>query len=331
MSSILVQPIGFSLTAAENETVLEAALRHGYFFPHLCQMGVCGTCKGKVLQGDVDFVREVTGLTQNERLAGEVLFCSVKAASDLVIEVNDFGNMADMSAKECGYDVIEVKSFSDQITQLLLRPENRSHLVYQAGQYLEVMHADGSASPLSIATAPQENFQIELHLSHPSDNLPAQAILRMIAIEKKLRIRGPYGVCTAGKLYGDRPIIFLARGTGFAPIKAMIEELIKFKKYPRMHFFWSVSSPDEFYFSDLLAEWMREIKNFSFTPVLSRPYAGWNGKTGRLQDVILSEYPDMTRALVYASGPESMVREVWGILQQAGLMRERFFSDWVMQ
>ncbi|HSW94274.1 MAG TPA: hypothetical protein VLJ15_07990 [Gammaproteobacteria bacterium] len=237
--------------------------------------------------------------------------------------------MTDVTANEFHYEVVDIQPFSNHITQLILSPSNASHLVYHAGQYLEMIHSDGSASPLSIATAPRDNFQIELHLSHPSNNLPAQAILQTLSTEKKCLIRGPYGVCFAEKLYGDRPIIFLARGTGFAPIKAMIEELIKCKNTPRMHFFWSVSAPHEFYLSDLLAQWVREIKHFSFTPVLSRPHPEWHGKTGRLQNVILEHYPDMTRPLVYASGPELMVRHVWEALSQAGLVKERYFSDWV--
>jgi len=324
---ILVKPGHFIFNVREDETVLEAALRCGYFFPNLCRMGVCGTCKGKLLQGEVEYIREeMAGLTASERENGDVLFCSVKPKSDLIIEVSDFGKM-ELSAKDFIYTVKSAELLTKNITQLILYPSSSARLVYQAGQYIEIIHSDGSRSPLSIANAPHENLHIELQLSHSPENTQAKDILRIASEEKKLIVRGPYGSCVAGKFLTDRPVVFLARGTGFAPIKAMIEQMIQFKKYPSMCLYWSASTPDEFYMDELLTRWVREIKDFTFVPVLSRPYPEWPGKIGLLQNVILEDCPEIVSSMVYVSAPEPIVHDVLHVLQAAGLSREHYFSD----
>ncbi len=225
------------------------------------------------------------------------------------------------------YDIVHSEYLAKNITQIILKPPQHSHMLYQAGQYIKILLPDGNVAPLSIANAPEENFTIELHLTHPADNLQAQDILRLTKEEKKIEFRGPYGHCTIDKFHPTQPIIFLARGTGFAPVKAIIEQMKKNKIFPRAHFYWSVTSPDQFYLNELLMQWVHEIKNFSYTPLLSRAHPSWQGKTGLLQDVILKDYPDLTDYLVYASAPESIVRDVLHKLGEAGLQRERYFSD----
>lgn len=327
---VLVIPCGISFDVQTNETILEAALRCGYFFPHRCRMGSCGTCRGKVLEGEIEYVRQdILGLTLDECTNGDVLFCSVKPLSDLVIFVKDFNQNTKNSKgpKEWIYNIISSELISKDVTRIMLHPSSEAHLLYQAGQYIKVIHSDGFVSPLSIANAPQDNFLIELQLTHSFDNLQAQDILRVISDEKKLVLRGPYGSCTAGELYSGQPIIFLARGTGFAPVKALIEEMMKFKKMPRMHFYWSVTSPDDFYMDGLLAQWVREFENFSFTPVLSRQNSQWQGRVGLLQDVVLENYVDMAGYKVYVSAPEPIVHDVLHALLGAGVERECFYSD----
>jgi len=225
------------------------------------------------------------------------------------------------------YDVVHSELISKEVTQIVLRPSSESRLVYQAGQYLKIVHPDGKISPLSIANAPQENGLIELQLAHPAAYLLAQEILRFVAEEKKLIVRGPYGNCTAEKFSAQSHVILLARGTGFAPIKAMLEEVQKNKKSPHIHFYWSVTSPEEFYLDELLAEWERVIPHFTYTPVLSRDYFQWQGRVGLLQKVVLEDYPEIARHWVYASAPESIVHDVLHALQERGLPRDQYYSD----
>ncbi len=236
-----------------------------------------------------------------------------------------------LKVNEFIYDVVNVECIAKEVTQILLRPSNDFHLFYQAGQYVKVIHSNGQISPLSIANAPEKNGLIELHLAHPSDNLPAHDILRMISEEKKITLRGPYGSCTAKKMYEKPCVIFLARGTGFASVKAMIEEKIKMDSLNpadrQLHFYWSVTTPQEFYRHELITQWTNDIKNFSFTPVLSRPYPAWQGKVGWLQDIVLHDYPDLTNYRILISAPPQMVHAVQRALESHGLSTMDYCSD----
>ncbi len=325
---VLVKPSGFCFDVDEHETVLDAALRQGYFFPHQCRIGICGTCCGKIVQGNVHYAeKEIVALAPTQQEAGYALFCSAKPQSDLIIEVTDFGMAQLLIPTECVYEVMSRELIANDITRIFLRPLQHAGVFYQAGQYLKVLHSTGAVSPLSIANAPEENFSLELHLSHPIDNALAQDILRFTQEEKKWIVRLPYGNCTLSELYDEQPIIFLARGTGFASIKAIIEGMKRFKVYPRMHLYWSVTSPSELYMDELVMTWTRELKQFSYTPVLSQPHPQWTGQTGLLQEAVLSDYPDLENYRVYISAPEPIVHDVLHVFQQAGMQRKFYYSD----
>jgi len=325
---VLVKPSGFCFAVNEDESVLDAALRHGYFFPHQCRAGICGTCRGKIVQGKIHYNgKEILALTLAEQEEGYALFCSAQPESDLVIEVNDFGSIQLFSAKEFVYEMVKTELIGKDVTRIFLRPAGCPGVFYQAGQYLKILHSDGTVSPLSIANAPEENCSLELHLAHPAENQQAHDVLRFLAEEKKLIARAPYGNCTLSELYADQPIIFLARGTGLAPIKAIIEGMKKFKQYPRMHLYWSVTSPEEFYLHELVAAWTHELHGFSYTPVLSRPHTQWTGKTGLLQDAVLADYPNLENYRIYISAPEPIVHDVLHELQRAGIQRKYYYSD----
>jgi CDP-4-dehydro-6-deoxyglucose reductase len=232
-----------------------------------------------------------------------------------------------MPIKEYHYTVKQVAAISPHITQIILQPTFSAQLNYQAGQYIKIIYPDGNASPLSIANAPTKTGLLELHLSHPQNNVQAHVTLALLVKGKEVSLRGPYGTCTYTKILIKRPIIFLARGTGIAPIKAVIEELKNHKQYPVMNLYWSVTSPKEFYLHDLIKQWVQEIPNFSYTPILTRQHSAWKERVGLLQQVVLEDYPDIKNTLVYISAPESIVYEVWNAFQQVGLSKEYYYSD----
>ncbi len=228
---------------------------------------------------------------------------------------------------EVVYDVIQCKKLTDTITAIRLQAPLQQHIAYQAGQYIKVIHGNGTLSPLSIACLPGNCSVIELHLAHPESNQQARDILSMIQQTKKLRLCGPYGNCTAAEFYSNHPVIFLARGTGFAPIKSIIEELINFKKYPAMHLYWSAASSNELYMNDLPKHWAGQLKNFSYTPLLSRANETWQGETGLLQQIILRDHPNLLHYRILASAPEAIVHAALQTFLHAGLKRENYFSD----
>ncbi len=227
-----------------------------------------------------------------------------------------------MSVKQYLYQVIDHQAVSSVVTQIFLRPQAAEFMSYQAGQYVKVIH-ETEVSPLSIASAPRDLSTLELHLSHTPQNQRAQHLLQQIKQDKQLAFRGPYGSCTTTRLLRDAPIIFLARGTGFAPVKAIIEELKQDPSAcPPLHLYWSAGSKEDLYCEALIRSWEKELSHFHFTPVLGRSFEREN-----IHRQILLDYPDLSHHQLYVSGPEEMTHAALGFFTQHGLSRERFYSD----
>lgn len=215
------------------------------------------------------------------------------------------------------YQITRCELLTKDISRIFLQAPIDHRISYRAGQYIKILHPDQSISPMSIACAPQDITTIELHLHHPQENLQAIDLLRLIKTGNPLVLRGPYGVCTTEKLDLNHPIIFMANGTGFAPIKAIMEELINVKYLPRIHFYWSGASSEELYMQPLVQEWMMQIKQFKFTPVIASP----------VLPVILHDYSDLSLHQVYAVDMEGVVYQALSVFMERGLAKEKFYSD----
>ena len=225
-----------------------------------------------------------------------------------------------MSFSAFHYQVIHIQPLSKVVSALTLQPQS-SVLSYLAGQYIHVLHDDGQESPISIACAPSLSHQIQLHIGHPAKNLRGLDIMRM-AQSGSLRINGPYGSCTLAKLLPDTPVIFYVRGTGFAPAKAILEELLQSHFSRPIHLFWGTPDEKDFYMAALLQNWEQEFKHFRDTPIVSRTVDQY-----KLRDAVVQLYPDLSFYQVYASGPPDMVHSALLDFQQHGLRPERFYSD----
>ena len=221
------------------------------------------------------------------------------------------------------YSVSDVFPLARHVSGLLLEAPVASPVMsYQAGQYIKVIHPDGSESPLSIAALPANLQRIELHLSHAPGNHSAQEILAMVKTERALTFTGAYGVCTVLRFAVDKPLIFFVRGTGFAPVKAMLEAMALCHDRRALHLYWGVATPDDFYLLDLIHGWEKHFANFRFTPKVSR-----SADQHQLHHAVLHDYPDLSHVDVYASGGMEMVVSALEVFQRHGLERERFYSD----
>jgi len=215
------------------------------------------------------------------------------------------------------------------VAQVFLYSKSSQPLEYQAGQYVKIVHTDKSTSPFSLANAPNNSGELEMHLLFLKENKKAWGIMEGIKEKKNLVLRGPYGQCTAKQLAKDKPIIFIARGTGFSPIKAVIEDLVQQPSLPAIHFYWSVPGWRDIYLRDLIHHWVESLRDFHFTAVLTREVVpeARNIKYGAVQEIIMQDYPDLAGRQVYMSGPEDMVYPALEAFQKRGLARENFLSD----
>lgn len=235
------------------------------------------------------------------------------------------------------YQVVNINLLSPIVSQILLKfspknflPGNASiynkisnkPFFYSAGHYATVLHtANEEISPLSIACAPYNHAMLEFHLYHPAHNQKAYDILRMCRDDNGLQLRGPFGTCTIDRLNLQKPIIFLAFGTGFAPIKAIIEEIVRSKQQPNLHLYW-VSDPIDFYMADLVMQWSTYFTTFNFTPLFPRLNSSLT-----IPDIILKTYTDLSCHQVYACGPSSAITTAYEAFTLNGLKSEDFYSD----
>lgn len=225
------------------------------------------------------------------------------------------------------YEIDSIETLAGSISKLILRPSKLDRISYVAGQYIKVMH-NKMVSPLSIANAPNEQGTLEFHLFHPAHNLQAQDLLKSAQHHQEWQLTGPFGRCTVTRLHPERPIIFLARGTGFAPIKAVIEALTKERHYPPLHLYWRMAHESDFYMESLLKNWQDHLSRFRYTfVVFKEENPKERTKFDLLQKTVLRDYPNLQDAQVYASGPASLIYSAVSEFEEHGLPREFFYSD----
>lgn len=224
-------------------------------------------------------------------------------------------------------DVVTVQPLTDKILQVLIEPHQTQRFHYHAGQYIKLLTADGNETPFSIANAPLGSRQIELHIRHTAENHYSHSLLNEIKQTGCVHLTGPFGQCTWQKAAANRPLLFLAGGTGFAPIKALIEQALADEVELSMHLYWVAKTRSDLYLDELPQAWAHRIPHFRYTPLLSEPDAEWHGKTGRIYDAVKEDYTDLSQTQIFAAGPGEMVFAALNALQPLGLVRSAIYSD----
>lgn len=222
------------------------------------------------------------------------------------------------------YSVIKLDSLAPEITQVILTPE-KNILAYHAGQYVAVSHLNHSTSYLSIACAPKINRQLEFQVHHPVINAAACDLINIAKEKQQWLLQGPYGHCSAEKLYSHKPIIFIARNTGFASIKAVIEVLVQRKNFLPINFYWCVPSEREIYLPELITRWTKE--GINFTPIYTKIFPDHLLANQYLIKEIQKDHSNISSYQIYVSGPKKFVANIYQALKVVGLRTENFFSD----
>lgn len=331
---VTVNPGNHRFDAGADQTVLDAALAAGIVLPYGCRNGACGSCRGKVVAGKVSNADSVAQLlTAEEREEGYALFCQAHASSDLEIECAQVRLATDIQVRKMPVRVITLTQVIADVMVLTLQLPSADPFRYRAGQYVEFILKDGRRRSYSMASAPRDGAPMELHLRHLpggafTDHVFGAGATRMKEREI-LRVEGPLG--SFGLLDGsNRPIVMLATGTGFAPIKAMVEQLIDSGSDRSVVFYWGGRRPQDLYMHELAQSWTAQLPNFRYVPVVSQPQAedNWTGRTGYVQDAVLADLPDLAAYEVYACGSLRMVEGARQLLIHTGhLSPDLFFSD----
>jgi len=323
-----IQPSGHSFPIEAHETILEAALKHGFTLPYSCRDGVCGTCKGKVLSGRVDYGKhQESTLTAAEKAAGMALFCCAKPQSDLVLECREVNAVKDIPVKTMPCRVHKMVRPAPDVMVLLLKLPANERLQFLAGQYIDILLKDQNPRSFSLANAPHNDEFLELHIRNIVGGAFTHHVFEVMKERDILRFKGPLGTFFLRE-DNNKPIILVASGTGFAPIKSIVEHALFIGLKRPMHFYWGGRKLADLYMLELAERW--ENKGIRFTPVLSEalPEDAWVGRIGFVHQAVLDDYDDLSGHEMYVCGAPIVVEAAHrDFTAQRKLPNESFFSD----
>ncbi len=325
---IELQPSGHQFESKEGETILESALGHGIAFPYGCQNGFCGACKAKVARGEFEYQDDYKPqpLTPKELDQGMALCCKAVAKGDLLVEVEVVKGAEAIEVHTMPVKVSKLEKLADDVVQLYLKTPDEESMQFLAGQYIEILMEDGKRRAFSIANAPHNNEEIELHIRLVEGGAFTPHVFDEMEEKEILRVEGPHG---AFFLREDsrNDIVMVAGGTGFAPIKGIIEHAIELGIKNAIHLYWGVRSEQDIYLRELAEQWAAEYDNIKFTPVLSEPNEGWEGRTGYVHEAVFEDFYDLSGRDVYVAGPPVMVNACKDACTKRRLPEKRFYSD----
>jgi CDP-4-dehydro-6-deoxyglucose reductase, E3 len=326
---ITIKPSEHSFRCEEGDTVLTAAMRADLMLPYGCRNGACGTCKGRVLAGQVDYgAHQASTLTDEEKKKGLALFCCAKPLTDLTIEVREVRRAGDIQIKRLPCRVESIEKVAPDVAIVRLKLPASERLQYLAGQYVDFLLKDGKRRSFSLATPPDDDSLLELHIRHIPGGFFSDAVFTQYKGREILRFEGPLGSFYLRE-DSDKPIIFLAGGTGFAPIKAIIEHALHHRIERQMVLYWGARALQDLYLPALPGTWQAAHPNFTFIPVLSEPAPtdAWPGRTGFVHEAVLADFPDLSGYQVYACGAPGMIEAARRDFAARGLPAQSFYAD----
>jgi len=306
---ITIKPSDHSFACDEGETVLAAAMRADLMIPYGCRNGACGTCKGRILGGEVDYGTYQPGtLTDKEKAEGFALFCVATPNTPLLIEVREVRRAGDIAIRKLPCRIEKIDKVAPDVAIVSLKLPANERLQYLAGQYIDLLLKDGRRRSFSIATAPEDDSLLELHIRHVPGGYFSGALFSEYKGREILRFEGPLGTFFLRE-ESDKPLIFVAGGTGFAPIKAIVEHALRRDVLRSMVLYWGVRSLRDLYLPDLPLTWQAKHREFRFIPVLSDPLPEdrWPGRTGLVHKAVMADFPDLSGHQVYACGGPAMI------------------------
>ena len=330
MFQITVQPSGRSFTANPEEAILPAAIRQGIGLPYGCKDGACGSCKSKKLEGTVVHgTHQTKALSAEEEAAGYILTCCAVSQTDVVLESRQVTDESAFPIKKMPSRVMALEKKSHDVMLVKLQLPANDTFRYHAGQYVEFILRDGARRSYSMANAPHNGPGVELHIRHMPGGKFTDHVFGAMKEKEILRVEGPFG---SFYLRDDsaKPMVLLASGTGFAPIKAVIEHM-QFKGITRpATLYWGGRRPRDLYLDDWVQAQLAVMPHLKYVPVISNalPEDGWTGRTGFVHKAVLEDFPDLSGHQVYACGAPIVVDSARAdYTALGGLPPDEFYAD----
>jgi len=329
---VTLLPSGRQFTCAPQESILIAGLQAGAGLPFSCRSGVCRTCRGKVVAGSVDTGQvHPAYLSEAERAEGFAHLCQASALGDCVIEIDELDTSTSYPLQQMPARVLSVDRAAPDVMILTLGLPPNEPLRYHAGQYLDIVLGDNLRRSYSMASAPllQGSRQVSVHIRHMPGGVFSDRVFTSLKLRELLRIEAPLGQFYMDEA-SDKPIIFLASGTGFAPIKAMVEHALTRGWQRPMHIYWGGRTRPDLYMDGIVHQWVSRHSYIRYTPVLSEATlaCAWDGRTGLVHQAVMIDYPDLSAFEVYACGAPAMVNAArQDFTRLGGLAAHDFHAD----
>jgi CDP-4-dehydro-6-deoxyglucose reductase len=321
---------GATFTVNAGESVLDAALRQGVMLPYSCKNGTCGSCKGRLESGEVHYpFHPPIALTREEMAEGGALLCQAEPIEDLEIHVREIEAVRDLQVRKMPARVIEKKLMAPDVMRIRIKLPEAQRLQFLAGQYLEILVPGNKRRAFSIASPPQSEDVIELHIRHVEGGGFTSWVFDELKERAILRIEAPLGTFFIRNDAPERPMIMMGGGTGFAPLKSMLEDLLAHQDSRPVHLFWGAKTRAELYMHGQACEWAEQNDHIQYTSALTEPgdEQPENGFTGLVHEAVLNAYPELSGFDIYMSGPPAMIDAGRSAFLEHGAEKRRIYFD----
>jgi CDP-4-dehydro-6-deoxyglucose reductase len=330
---VSVQPAGVTFDVAADEAILPAAIRSGIGLPYGCRDGACGSCKSRLLEGRVVHgTHQTKALSPAEEQAGWILTCCATPQTDCVVEARTVAGAGEYPVLKMPARVSSLARPAHDVVVMKLQLPATVAFKYRAGQYVEFILRDGSRRSYSMANAPEHLGDppgIELHLRHMPGGKFTDHVFGAMKEKDILRLEGPFGSFFLRE-DSDKPIVLLASGTGFAPVKAIVEHMQAQGIARPALLYWGCRSKADLYQHDWALAAAAAMPQLRYVPVLSeaRPEDDWHGRTGLVHQAVMADLPDLAGHEVYACGTPLMVDAARrDFVARCHLPQEAFYAD----
>lgn len=323
---VRVRPSNREFQAQSDEPVLSAALRQHLNLPHSCKGGSCGTCRVRVLRGSFEYPHgRPIGIAEAEEAAGYALICQARATTDLDVEIREIRHVTDVEIRELPARVERMERLAPDVMGLWLRLPAIEPFSWQCGQYVDVMLPGDRRRSFSLANPPRDATFLELHVRRARGGVFSERVFGEMKPGSLLRIEGPLGQFIYRP--GDRPLLMIGGGTGYAPLKAMIREVLDSEARRDLHLFWGARTAVDLYDDDWLRALGAKHPWFHYTPVLSEQPASDSHASGLVHEAVLGHFADLAECDIYAAGPPAMIDAVRAGLPRHGADPGRIYID----
>jgi NAD(P)H-flavin reductase/quinol-cytochrome oxidoreductase complex cytochrome b subunit len=327
--ALTIHPGNRTVSVRAGETLLDAGLRAGVALPFECRSGGCGVCKATLLAGEADRgIHLASALSEAERAQGKLLLCCATALTDLEIEYEEGAAVREQPLGVFSARVERLEKLAPDVMLVALRLAGGRRIAFEAGQYLNIILPDGDRRSYSFTVPSGETDLVELHVRRMPGGKFTSHVFERMKVGELVRFEGPLGTFVLREP-SERPLVFVAGATGFAPVKSLLEQAFRMGITRPLHFYWGVRKRRDLYLAELPERWQREHPNFRFVPVLSEPDPEdrWTGRTGLVHEAILADFPDLSGFAIYACGSVKMVEAAKPAFVAQGLGEEYCFSD----